>query len=212
MPTLPRVLSIVLLGVLLSAPTRAVALEADRPSVQPGRTVSPATVAEKARRCANGRPSHVYRDPTDDGPRGVESHGIGVWNKDGDACYWVTATGRFKAARAQVIRVVIDTNRRVEGYEYEAWAYSNKDSDNRRGAYLIYFTSPRTSVYVDCPVYSAFLLRRGQIRIGVPKTCLGSPAHIRLSAQVIDIRRYLSGNRYRGLGDAIPNGGYTPVF
>lgn len=212
MRVLTRVLSVVLLGVLLSPSTRAVALDADRPSFQVGSASSAAPVAAKARRCANGRPSHVYRDPTGDGPRGVESNGIGVWNKDGDACYWVTATGRFRAANAQVIRVVIDTNRRVKGYEYEAWAYSNKDSDNRRGAYLIYFTSPKSSVYVDCPVYSAFLLRQGQIRIGVPKTCVGAPAHIRLSAQVIDIKRYLSGNRYRGLGDSIPNGGYTPVF
>lgn len=158
---------------------------------------------ERTRYCANGRPSAIYRDSTTDGPRGVEASGIGVWNKDGDACYWVTATGRFDPARTQVIRVLIDTDLRYQGYEYEAWAYSNKDSDYRKTRHLIYWRDSEHSEYVDCTLYSAFGQR--EVRLGITKTCLGSPGHIRVHVEVVDIKTYGKNNTYRGVGDVIPD-------
>ncbi|WP_137294665.1 hypothetical protein [Nocardioides dongxiaopingii] len=215
MPLAPRLRAAALAAVLglalLSVPARA----ADPlPSAGTGLTSpAPDAVAERVgRRCANGRPTRIFRDPRTDGPRGVEADGLGVWNKDRDQCYWFTVTGRFRAAKAQVVRVVIDSDRRYRGYEHEAWFYSPKDGDDRRGAFLIEHYDDGTSQYVDCPVNGSFLLRVGQIRIGFPKTCLGSPAHIRAQVSVIDITRYLSGNRYRGVADFVPDGRYTPLY
>ncbi|WP_134768634.1 hypothetical protein [Nocardioides sp. 1609] len=198
---------------LMVAPGAAHAVD-PAPTAATGRTASaPDALSERpARGCANGRATRILRDPTTDGPRGVEANGLGVWNKDRDLCYWFTVTGRFRAAKAQVVRVVIDSDRRYRGYEHEAWFYSPKDKDDRRGAFLIEHYDDGTSQYVDCPINGSFLLRVGQIRIGFPKTCIGSPAHIRAQVSVIDITRYLSGNRYRGLADFVPNGRYTPLY
>lgn len=213
-----RLLVLVVLCGLVTAPlasgTAAVAAPDHRAAVVPvvaGASAS-TDLSPRQRNCANGRPTRTFRDSAGDGPRGIDVREVGVWNKDRDACYWFTAAGRFKAAQTQVIRVIIDSDRRYDGYEYEAWAYSAKDRDDRRGAYLIRWTSPRRSHYVSCQVFSAFLLMQGQVRIGIPKTCLGSPAHLRVQVMVGDITRYQSGNRYRALFDFVPEGRYTPLF
>ncbi|MEO9325485.1 hypothetical protein ABFT23_18475 [Nocardioides sp. C4-1] len=210
-PAVLRGLVLVLVAALLALPGRAEARD-DLPAAG-ARVAQP--VEARARGCANGRPSQVYGDRRDDGPRGVDVAGLGVWNKRGDACYWATVTGRFTARKAQVIRLIIDT-RGDRRYEYQAFAYSQKDGDNRRGAFLVtYYEDGQghiRSQYVPCRLFSTFLVGQGQIRLGIPKTCLGSPPRIRLQAAVFDITRYQSGNRWRGLVDQVPQRGYTRRF
>lgn len=210
MPTVVRVVLLTLVAALLAVPVRA---DAGDGAVRAPNGAAEAPV--ERRNCANGRPSQIYGDRRDDGPRGVDVAGLGVWNKRGDACYWATVTGRFNARKAQVIRLIIDTggDRR---YEYQAFAYSQKDRDDRRGAFLVrYYEDAQGDIrsqYVACRLFSTFLVGQGQIRLGIPKTCLGSPARIRLQAAVFDITRYQTGNRWRGYADQVPSGGYTRKF
>lgn len=174
-----------------------------------------ATSAKKKRGCANGKPSRVFRDRTRDAVRGIDVHAAGVWNKDRDDCYWVTITGDFSMRRAQVIQVVYDTDRRYQGYEYSAFAYSPKDGDKRRGHFVVrhYKVGKKVrSVYVACPAYSRFDISGGEIRLGVAKSCFGRPVHVRVQVQFFDITKYRKNNRWRGRVDYLPNGGYTPLF
>jgi hypothetical protein len=218
LPALGRALVVLLLPASLVVPAAAAApAAAPLPSVAAPAEKAGSAPADRAagRLCANGRPSRIFRDPVD-GPRGVEARGIGVWNKDGDACYWVTAFGRFNAARTQVIRLFIDASG-DNRYEYQAFAYSNKDRDNRKGAYLVRYVEGSDgevdASYVSCRLFRAFLIGRGEVRLGIPKTCMPGAGQIRLQAAVFDITRYQRGNRWRGYADVIPNRTfYTPRF
>jgi hypothetical protein len=217
-PALGRALVVLLLPASLLVPAAAAApAVAPTPSVTAPAEAPRTASSDRAagRLCANGRPSRIFRDPVD-GPRGVEARGIGVWNKDGDACYWVTAFGRFNAARTQVIRLLIDT-RGDRRYEYQAFAYSNKDRDNRRGAFLVQYVEGADgkvrASYVSCRLFRSFLIGRGEVRFGIPKTCMPGAGQIRLQAAIFDITRYRSGNRWFGYPDVIPNRSYyTPRF
>lgn len=174
-----------------------------------GRTGSSAPAA-KARHCANGKPTRIFRDSRGDAEKGIDIDGLGVWNKDADRCYWTTVTGNFSKKRAQVIQVFYDTNRRRSGAEYQAWSYSPKDGDKRHGNYLLKLIGKHR--YVSCSVYANWWLGKHEIGIGVPKSCMGGAVHIRVKVQLYDITKYRSGNRWRGKADYVPNHGWTPLF
>lgn len=167
--------------------------------------------AEAGQACANGRPQRVVTERLGDSVRGVDITAAGLWHKPGDACIWTTISGRFGAQYAQAIQVLYDTDPRRAGAEYFAFAYSPRDGDDRRGGFVVKRVG-NDYRRIDCPAYSFFRPGRDQVGLGVPKTCFGDPDSVRVKIQLWDIRDYLSGNRWRGEADQIPNRTWTRRF
>lgn len=167
--------------------------------------------AAAAAPCASGRPQATLRDTTGDGTRGTDITAAGLWRKSDDRCVWTTAVGRFTAENAQVVQVLYDTSRWREGAEFYAFAYSNKDGDDRRGGYLFGVVDGRFQ-QLDCPVSSSFGIYSHQIGLGVPKSCLGDPSGVRVKVQVWDVLAYYSGNRWSGRADQVPDNRWSQRF
>jgi hypothetical protein len=196
-----RLLAPLLLVPLLAVPQQA----ADAaPAAQAG-------TQHRARQCANGRPQKVIADPSGDSARGIDISAAGLWHKSTDRCLWTTVSGRFGAQYAQAIQVLYDTDPGQAGAEYYAFAYSPRDGDERRGASLVGRVDGEWR-RLDCDVYSFFRPGRDQVGMGLPTTCLGSPARVRVKIQLWDIRDYLSGNRWRGVADQVPSRRWSPRF
>lgn len=169
------------------------------------------TTAQAGQACANGRPQRVITERLGDSVRGVDITAAGLWHKPDDACVWTTISGRFGAQYAQAVQVLYDTDPRRAGAEYYAFAYSPRDGDDRRGGSVVERVG---SDYrrIDCPAYSFFRPGRDQVGLGVPTSCFGDPAFVRVKIQLWDIRDYLSGNRWRGEADQIPNRTWSARF
>lgn len=196
-----------LLFALLALATGLVAVPA---AAAPARGLGP-TSERAAEPCTRGNASREWREDLGDGSRGTDIYWMGVWNKPGHTCFWVTVSGRFGVRKAQVIQVLIDTDRHHDGAEFIAFSYSSRDEDNRTGSYLIVRSVADEWVYVDdCQVMSQYKIGKNYIGIGMDKMCLGNPAKISVKAQIFDITKYKPNNSWRGRGDQIPNTGLTP--
>ncbi|WP_340539174.1 hypothetical protein [Nocardioides sp. GXZ039] len=159
--------------------------------------------------CADGRPQVTLGDRTDRGYHGFDITAMGLWNRPENTCLWTTVAGRFTAAKAQAIQVLIDTNGRP-GAEFYAFGYSPRDGDERRGSYMVGKRNGQWT-YLDCEVGTFWRPRKDQLGIGVPQWCLGDPASVRVKVQVWDIREYRPHNTWRGRADQVPNRGWSPA-
>jgi hypothetical protein len=173
--------------------------------------VPPTSAAPAARGCANGSPTTVLQERLGDGPAGADIKAVGLWHKPADNCIWATVGGRITGQETQAVQVLFDTAPRRAGAEYYAFAYSPRDGDQRKGAYLVGQVDGQWR-YLDCGVQRWFRPVRNQVALGVPKACLGNPRTVRVKVQLWDIGQYLPRNRWFGRADQIPNRRWSPRF